>query len=104
MANDKILRLIKEQVYVFFPDCKVFLFGSRARNENATDSDYDILIITKNDTPLALKRDLRTKIREALISFNILSDILVESEQEILKKKQLTGHIVKSAIKEGVEI
>ncbi len=104
MQNNEILKIIKDQVFIFLPDCKVLLFGSRARNENTLSSDYDILIVTANNIALPLKRELRTKIRKSLISFNILSDILIESEQEIAIKKQLTGHIVKNAIKEGVEI
>lgn len=104
MQNTEILKIIKEQVYLFLPGCKVLLFGSRARNENNPDSDFDLLIVTKENIPITLKRDLRTKIRKALIAFDILSDILIESEHEITIKKRLTGHVVKNAIKESIEI
>jgi predicted nucleotidyltransferase len=30
-----------------FADAKVFLFGSRARNEHLQDSDYDVLVISE---------------------------------------------------------
>jgi uncharacterized protein len=104
VRKNEILKIIKQQVLIFLPECKVLLFGSRARNENTLSSDYDILIITQNNIPVTTKRDLRTKIRKSLISFNILSDIMIESEQEISVKRQLTGHIVKNAINEGIEI
>jgi predicted nucleotidyltransferase len=32
------------------PD-KIYLFGSAARGEAATDSDYDIMIVVPDDTP-----------------------------------------------------
>jgi hypothetical protein len=104
MQNKEILNIIKQQISLILPNSKILLFGSRARNENTSESDYDILVITDKTISPDVKRELRTKIRKTLISFNILSDILIQSEQEISIKKQLTGHIIKNAIAEGVEI
>ncbi len=104
MQNSQTLSTIKIQIFSILPGCRIVLFGSRARNENTEESDYDLLIITKTTMPISEKREFRSKIRKSLISYDILSDIIIESEQEILNKKQLTGHIVKNAIEEGVEI
>jgi hypothetical protein len=46
----------------------------------------------------------RTSIRKKLLSQNIFSDVLIQSESEILQKQTLTGHIVKSIMEEGMEI
>ena len=44
-----IYALIKLVAQKYFPDAEVNLFGSRARNNAAPDSDYDILIITEKE-------------------------------------------------------
>jgi len=102
--HTEILAQIKIQVQAILPNSELMLFGSRARNENSNDSDYDILVITENLMSVNIKRDFRTKIRKALLKINILSDILIESKNEINIKKKLPGHIIKNAIIEGVKI
>ena len=68
------------------------------------DSDYDILVVIDKTLSSEEKMPFRTKIRKTLLSYGILSDILIQSEQEISQKKQLTGHIVKTILQEGVAI
>lgn len=46
--NKETLSIIRNAAISLFPDCKVLLFGSRARNDNSTESDYDFLVITRN--------------------------------------------------------
>ena len=53
--NRETLTLIRNAATNFFPGCKVLLFGSRARNENSTDSDYDFLVITQNTLDISRK-------------------------------------------------
>lgn len=100
--DDKNLNIIKKQAQTFLPESKVILFGSRARNTQTENSDYDILIITNKIVSMNEKRNYKRKIRNALHNFDILSDILVQDYQEIEMKKKLPGHIIKNAIKEGV--
>ena len=40
IPKDKIIKVIE----IFFPDAKVYLFGSRAKNNYQTNSDIDIAI------------------------------------------------------------
>ena len=41
---------IKRYVHQIDPHANVWLFGSRARNEAGNDSDWDVLVLTNNDT------------------------------------------------------
>lgn len=100
--NENILQIIKQQALAILPNSKVILFGSRATNNYKEDSDYDILIVTQENLPIKIKRQYRNKIRRALLNFEILSDVLVQSVKDVEIKKNLTGHIIKNAIKTGI--
>ena len=41
---------IKMVVQSFLPQSKIILFGSRAKGNYHIDSDYDLLIITENES------------------------------------------------------
>jgi len=97
-------QIIKEITLLFFPTCVVLLFGSRARKDFSEDSDYDFIIITENDYSIVEKRNYKAKIRKLLAQHKIPADILIQSNKEVEIKKQITGHIVKQAINEGIQI
>jgi len=100
--NDKIIELIKKTAHKVLPDAEVLLFGSRARNEDSSDSDYDILLITNSNLSPKEKLPLRTEIRKSLLLIGIRSDILIQSKLEIDKKKLLPGHIVRKILREAI--
>jgi len=97
-------RIIKQIIIQFFPTCMILLFGSRARQDYTEDSDYDLLIITNKELSIQEKRKYKAKIRKLLAKEKIPVDILIQSNKEVEIKKQITGHIVKQAIKEGIQI
>jgi uncharacterized protein len=101
-TNNQIVGLIKITAHEFLPDAEVLLFGSRARNEETTESDFDIFLITKANLTPKDKLLLRTKIRKTLLLKGIRSDILIQSRTEVDKKKNLPGHIVKRILREAI--
>ena len=100
--NDQIVEVIKKTALEYLPDAEVLLFGSHARNEAYSESDYDILLITKADLSPKEKLPLRTKIRKSLLLIGIRSDILIQSKLEVNKKKKLPGHIVRKILREAI--
>jgi len=106
MVNNskETLSIIRDAATSLLPDCKVILFGSRARNDNSADSDYDFLIITKYSIDIQRKRILKSQLRKELAKHKIPADILIQSEEEIRIKKEITGHILRQVIKEGIKI
>ena len=102
MTNDQILETIKLTAHQFLPEAEVLLFGSRARHEERLDSDYDILLVINTELTQKEKLTLRTKIRKALLEFEIRSDILIQSKSEVAQKKNLPGHIVRTIIREAI--
>lgn len=103
MKKDKeIIEIIKQTSREYLPDAEVFLFGSRARKNASSDSDYDILLITNVELLPKDKLPIRTKIRKSLLTIGIRSDILIQSKTEVEIKKNLTGHIVRKILREAI--
>ncbi len=81
---------------------KIILFGSRARNDYNSLSDYDVLVILEDDIQMPNRINLSTSIRKQLAQKGIDADIIIKSKMEAEFLSNKTGSIVKSAIKEGV--
>ena len=100
--SKNILSVIKTTIQKHLPDAEVSLFGSRA-NKTATDeSDYDILVVTQNELTTKEKMPLKTAIRKDLLKLDIRTDILIQSQSEIRKKRRLPGHIIRNIMKESI--
>jgi len=100
--KEKILGSIKVTVEHFLPGAEARLFGSRARNDFDSDSDYDILVITEGVLSANEKFPLKTAIRKELLKSGIRSDIMIQSKKEIEVKKNLPGHIIRNILKEAI--
>ena len=100
--NDKTYNEIKAIVRKNISDSQVMLFGSRAREEDRSDSDYDILIITEESFTSEDKIALRTKIRKELIMEGYRADVLLQNASEVEKKRRLPGHIIRNILKDAV--
>lgn len=101
-TNREILELIKATACKHLPDAEVLLFGSRARSEDISDSDFDVLVVTSMDLSPKQKLPLKTNIRKDLLKEGIRSDILIQSKKEIKKKRKLPGHIIKNILNEAI--
>jgi predicted nucleotidyltransferase len=104
-VTKQIHHTIKSLVNSFLPNAQVLLFGSRARGEFSSDSDYDLLIVTNETFAPRVKMNWESKIRKALVNkLNLPFDVIIQSKKEVAQKKDLLGHIVYYAMKEAVEI
>jgi predicted nucleotidyltransferase len=103
-SSDKVIEVIKRTAHEYLPDAEVLLFGSHARNNASSESDYDILLITNTELSIKEKLPIRTKIRKSLLQIGIRSDILIQSKLEVAKKKNLPGHIVRKILKEAITL
>jgi uncharacterized protein len=105
MNSTSIYKTIKETVQSCLPGSRVLLFGSRARGEQDSHSDYDLLIVTPNTFTPQEKIEWSSRIDRAIVkAIRAPVDLLLNSEEEILQKQQLPGHIIRSAMKEGVDL
>lgn len=85
-----------------FSDAEIILFGSRAKGDFRTHSDWDFLIVLKEQLDRKEKLDLVHKIGMALVEIYVPCDILIRSEDEVAKRKNVVGSVIRSATRTGV--
>ncbi len=103
MDTPSIYKTIRETGSANIPDARVLLFGSRARGEQDKFSDYDLMVIMQQNFAPREKIRLSTLLNHAIVkALKIPVDLLINSEEEVLEKQDLPGHIVRTAIREGV--
>ncbi|PIV58227.1 MAG: hypothetical protein COS14_10710 [Bacteroidetes bacterium CG02_land_8_20_14_3_00_31_25] len=102
--EDENLDTIRMAASLSLPNIGIILFGSRAGNNARSYSDYDLLIVVKDTMETTAKMRYKQLLRKILAKSGIMSDIFIESEEEIKIKSQLPGHIIKIAINEGIRI
>ena len=104
MESSKELQIIKELAHQLLPECKVLLFGSRARDEANTNSDYDIILINPVNIDMQEKMKYKANFRKMAVKYGLMTDVFIESEEEVKEKSMFMGHIIRTALKEGVFI
>jgi len=105
VVTTSIQNTIKTTVRSVIPDARVLLFGSMARGDANRDSDYDVLVIIPTTLPPREKISWKGRIHRALVyALDAPVDVLLNSEEEIEWKSDVPGHIIRWALKEGVEL
>jgi len=87
-----------------FEISRIILFGSRARGNAKPTSDWDVMIIIKDQIPAKAKMYYSKKIREKLARLGIDGDIIFKSESEVERDKEIPGTVTREAVKEGVPL
>jgi len=105
MGTATIYDTIRSVVHSYLPGTRILLFGSRARGDWDSKSDYDLLIITPQTFAREDKIYWSTVLDRAIVNaLHIPVDILLNSEEEVFQKQELPGHIIRFAIREGVAL
>ena len=100
-----VYQTIKDTIRTYLPDSRILLFGSRARGSNDAHSDYDLLVIASGLFTNKEKMNWSSQMHKAIVkAIHAPVDLLLYSEVEIDEKQQLPGHIVRSALREGIAL
>jgi predicted nucleotidyltransferase len=86
-------RLVKQ----FDPD-QIILFGSHARGDAGPDSDVDLLVVMPVK---GSKREKRIEMQVALHDILVAKDIIVVTPDEVVRRRNIPGTIVRPALLEG---
>ena len=87
-----------ERVARDFHPLRIILFGSHARGEAGRDSDVDLLIVLDQ---CPNRHQAALAIRRALAGFPVPKDIIVTTPDEIARRGDLIGTVLRPALREG---
>lgn len=100
--KDLIISSVKSRIYKIDPEAKIFLFGSRARDDSGRDSDWDFLILTSKKAD----RNLKNRIFDELFESELETDEVltgVIQNKETWKNYEMTP-FYQNIQKDGVEV
>ena len=99
----KIGRLIKQSVAELDSTAKVVLYGSRARGDDHSDSDWDILILTESPSDIHSERKFRHKLYDLELEIGESFSVFVYSNQDWHTKQKATP-FYQNVVREGLQI
>jgi predicted nucleotidyltransferase len=96
-VQEKIQEMTRLIVDRFHPE-KIILFGSHARGTAGPDSDVDLMIVM----PLSgSRRRKQIEVRVALHNIRMAKDIIVVTPEDIEKRKDIVGTVIRPAVRDG---
>ena len=98
MTAEAALDTMVDRIVARFHPRRVVLFGSRARGTAAPESDIDLLVVLDR---VADKRQAAIEIRRALSDLPVCKDIIVTTPDEIARRGDLAGSVLRPALREG---
>lgn len=99
LERDEVLAEIVRRLVDAYEPSRVYLFGSRARGDAGSDSDYDIMVIVPDSAPPPQRRS-RLAYR-VLWGLREAGDILVWTESQFEKTKHLRSSLPGTVLREG---
>jgi len=98
-----ISKLIRNYVNLIDPNAVVILYGSRARGDERTDSDWDILILTDNSINLQIEREFRDKLYDLELEIEEPLSIFTYSKNDWKTRQRITP-FYQNVTREGILI
>ena len=85
-----ISKLIRNYVSSIDPNAEIILYGSRARGDERTDSDWDILILTDNSINLQIERKFRDKLYDLELETGEPFSVFAYSKNDWKTRQRIT--------------
>lgn len=98
MTVAEMLPVMTDRIVRRFAPLKVVLFGSQARGDARPESDVDLLVVFAE---LPDKRQAVDDIHQELCDLHISTDIIVASVEEVRRRGDLVGTVLRPALREG---
>jgi predicted nucleotidyltransferase len=98
MTADTAIQTMVDRIVQRFHPLRVILFGSHARGTAIAESDVDLLVVLPD---VADKRRTTVEIRRALGDLPISKDIIVTTPDEIARRGEFVGSMLRPALREG---
>jgi predicted nucleotidyltransferase len=89
---------LTERIIAYCDPLRIILFGSFARDDAGPDSDIDLLVVLPE---VEDRRKVAIEIRRKLSDLPVGKDIIVTTPDEIERRGDLVGTILRPALREG---
>ncbi len=83
-------RLIRNYINDIDKNAEIILYGSRARGDERTDSDWDVLILTNYPTDLKIENIFRNKLYDLELETGESFSVFAYSKDEWHTKQKIT--------------
>lgn len=97
-ANRNLIGDIVRRIVQTAQPEKIILFGSRARGDSQSNSDFDVLVIQESNEP-SYRRDAPLYV--ALADLPVEVDVLVYTPEEVAECAQVPQAFVTTATRDG---
>ncbi|GAB4466567.1 MAG: nucleotidyltransferase domain-containing protein [Anaerolineae bacterium] len=97
-TESSVISAMTDRIVRAFKPVRVILFGSRARGDDDPHSDVDLLVVLADVTD---RRAAAIAIRRALADFPVFKDIVVTTTEELERRGDLVGTVLRPALREG---
>lgn len=103
MDNKLIIKELKDLLIRNLGDnvLDIILFGSQLKGTASDNSDFDVLIVLKNDYDWKLKRKINDLCYDIDLKYNIFLDTQIISQNELKNSIRGKHPIFSNALKEG---
>ena len=92
------LKVMTERIVGGFQPERIIVFGSYARGEARDDSDIDLLVVMPDGTD---RRQTAIAILGVLGGLGVAKDVVVTTPDEIARRGDLVGTVLRPALREG---
>lgn len=98
---DGELKAFLKDIRRMYQDAKVYLFGSRARGDARPESDYDLIIVSRQFDKIPFVNRGGTIWKNSQVG--IAADLVCYTPEEF-KKISKTSYVLKDALKYAVQV
>ncbi len=95
---DDTLEIMTRRIVSGFQPERIILFGSYARGDANEQSDVDLLVVMPDGTD---RRQTAIAILGALGGLGVAKDVVVTTLDEIARRGDLVGTVLRPALREG---
>ncbi len=103
VKTEYISKLIRDLIRSIDQNAEVILYGSRARGDERTDSDWDILILTNYPANIQIERKFRDKLYDLELETGESFSVFVYSKNDWQTKQRITPFFQNVSI-EGIRL
>jgi uncharacterized protein len=96
-------KLIRKSINRIDPNAMVILYGSRARGDERSDSDWDILVLTDYKADLEKEQEFREQLYDLELELDESLSVFVYSKKDWETRQKVTP-FYQHVIQEGIQL